>query len=235
MAGHTYHMAPVAESGSRDESGDEGKQDGLVFRDALTTADVARRLGVSTAMLVKLRRLPPLGQQEVFELASGLGVDSTVLAAFFHYRASEGLSWALGTYRQHYALSNADRARYLQMLERRLGVLHRSACPHPEDRDYGRQVTRLAQTARCSSERLEAVLANSARIEAQQEQQGDLIVLGHTSDAALRRWYFGSISQIVQRTAPCKTIVVDGDQARVMERPAPRRRPAYLLPVDRLH
>ena len=172
MAKHGYHMAPLTESVAHGEIGAEGKLDGQVFRDTLTTTDVARRLGVSTATLVKLRRSPPLGPQEIVDLAHGLGVDSVLLAAFFHCRATEGLSWALGTYRQHYALSNADLARYLQTLESKLGVLYRSPCPHPEDQDYARQVARLAEAAHCSSVRLEAVLANVARIEAQQDAPG---------------------------------------------------------------
>jgi hypothetical protein len=172
MAEQRFHMAPVTEYVSHGAIGDDGKQDGYVFHDALTTADVARRLGVSTATLVKLRRLPTPQQQEIIELARFLGIDSAVLAAFFHCRATEGLSWALGTYRQHYALSDADLARYLEMLESRLGVLYRSPCPHPDDREYGRQVAGLAEAVRCSSARLEAVLANIARIEAEQEPQG---------------------------------------------------------------
>jgi hypothetical protein len=161
-------MAPLTESVAHGEIGIEGKLDGQVFRDTLTTADVAKRLGVSTVTLVKLRRSPPLGPREIVELARGLGVDSVLLTAFFHCRATEGLAWALGTYRQHYALSNADLARYLQTLESKLGVLFRSPCPHPEDQDYGWQVARLAEVAHCSGVRLEAVLANVARLEAQQ-------------------------------------------------------------------
>jgi hypothetical protein len=169
MAEHRYHVAPVAESASCEESGEESKQDGSAFPEALTTADVAGRLGVSTATLVMLRRLLPLGQQEIAELARDLAVDGAVLAVFLQSRATEALGWALGTYRQHYALSNVDLARYLQTLESRLGVLYRSPCPHPDDRDYGRQVARLAEAAQCSSARLEAVLSSIARLEARQE------------------------------------------------------------------
>jgi nucleotide-binding universal stress UspA family protein len=53
----------------------------------------------------------------------------------------------------------------------------------------------------------------------------DLIVLGHTSAAALRRLYSGSVSELVRMTAPCETMVVDGDAIRVLERPhMPMRR-----------
>jgi nucleotide-binding universal stress UspA family protein len=47
----------------------------------------------------------------------------------------------------------------------------------------------------------------------------DLIVLGHTSAAALRRLYSGSVSQLVQTMAPCETMVVDGEDMRILERP----------------
>jgi nucleotide-binding universal stress UspA family protein len=50
----------------------------------------------------------------------------------------------------------------------------------------------------------------------------DLIVLGHTSDAAIRRLYYGSVSERVQQMARCKTIVVDGDQVRETERSGER-------------
>jgi nucleotide-binding universal stress UspA family protein len=36
----------------------------------------------------------------------------------------------------------------------------------------------------------------------------DLIVLGHTGDALLCRWWSGSLSQLVQDMAPCSVVVV---------------------------
>jgi nucleotide-binding universal stress UspA family protein len=63
----------------------------------------------------------------------------------------------------------------------------------------------------------------------------DLIVLGHTSDSALRRLYCGSVSQLVQTMATCGTIVVDGDNVRVLEQPRVPLRLAHRSPAHPSH
>jgi nucleotide-binding universal stress UspA family protein len=50
----------------------------------------------------------------------------------------------------------------------------------------------------------------------------DLIVLGHTSDDAVQRFYAGSISGLVARQAPCAVLVIrDGDVADIEPRIVP--------------
>jgi nucleotide-binding universal stress UspA family protein len=46
----------------------------------------------------------------------------------------------------------------------------------------------------------------------------DLIVLGHTSDDAVRRWYAGSVSARVALTAPCDVVVVRGGDVAELDR-----------------
>ena len=168
-------MASINKSGRHAWIGELGdEQADRLFQTAVTTADVAQRVGMSLAELVELRRMRPPGQPQIADLARRLGVDRGVLASLFHCLWTRGLCWAAGTYRQRYALSTADLARYLLMPESKVAVLYHNPCPDPGDKDYGHEVVQLAERAGCSAERLGAVLADIARLEAQPEPAGAL-------------------------------------------------------------
>ena len=159
----------------------EGGEGGLGWGDspfpaALTDEDLAHRLGIPTATLALLRRVPspdpadPADGERVTALAELLSADRAVLALLLQVWRTEGLSWALRTYRQRYGLSDASLAAYLRMPEAKLGVLYRSPHPNPAGEDYQVQVSRLAAAAECDAGRLRAVLTAVALQDEQPER-----------------------------------------------------------------
>lgn len=144
------------------------------YAQVLTDEDLAYRLGITVATLALLRRIPmldadrPVDPQLVTALAVLTKVDAALLAQLLPIWQTEGLSWALRTYRQRHALSNADLALYLQMPESKLDVLYHSPYPNPSRSGYDRRIARLAEAADCNVDRLAAMLADVAR---QSEEQ----------------------------------------------------------------
>ncbi len=159
---------------ARSESGSH--EDDSLFLQALTDADIAQRLGVSTATLALLRRIAPLNPDDpvdgrrIADLAAGLGADRMLLAQLLRSWRTHGLSWALRGYRQQYGLSDTDLATYLQMPESKLELLYHSPHPNGPDADYNRQLGQLAEAADCNVDRLGALLVDVAQQNEQEEQ-----------------------------------------------------------------
>ncbi len=155
--------------------------DDVPFIHTLTDADLAQRLGVSTATLALLRRIAPLNpddpidERRIASLAAGLGADRILLAHLLRGWRTHGLSWALRGYRQQYGLSDADLATYLQMPESKLDLLYRSLHPSGVFTDYNRQLAQLAEAADCNVDRLGALLVDVARRNEQPARQRALV------------------------------------------------------------
>jgi CPA1 family monovalent cation:H+ antiporter len=149
----------------------------IAFSNALTDEDLAGRLGISTAVLAMLRRAPPLDpanpgdRLRIAALARRLGTDRSLLAQVLENWQTEGLSWALRTYRQRYGLSDTDLASYLQMPESKLDALYHSPHPNPARGDYDRQLAQLAEAADGNVDRLGALLADVAQQDVQSARQ----------------------------------------------------------------
>jgi hypothetical protein len=143
-------------------------QQALDSSTVLTYEDLAHHLGVAMPALALLQRTPPLDPANpsdaprIAELARRLGTDESLLAQLLRTWWTEGLAWALRTYRDRYGLTDAELASFLQMPESSLAVLYHSPHPNPATGDYDQQLIRLAEAADCNIDRLRAVLADVA-------------------------------------------------------------------------